>query len=197
MESDWSVECGAEDPWVVIPWTGATENDPSLRFIDLRTEPQRICEIPEAAHHAALAEALTAWNTASLSTVKCDVWQYGQSLFDALDLPGYAHAHASYVDLLSADTALYSSFVAMEDCLRRGSRLAESLQAQAARCEWILRRARIDDITDTQPARDGFACTLYLWGYGVTKPGAAQAWEDALRALIAPVTRLFEDPHAA
>lgn len=195
MNSDWSVECGADDPWVVIPWTGATESDPSLRFIDLRAEPQRVREISEAARSPALAEALTAWNTAGpLLTAKCDVWQYADSLFDAFDLPGYAHAHASYIDLLPAAAALHASFVAMEERLRRGSRVVESLPIPDARCEWTLRRARIQDAACADAPRDGFACTLYVWGYGSDEPWAAQAWAHALRALIHPVVQLFGGP---
>ncbi len=100
MEADWSVACGADDPIVVIPWSSA---DGSIRYIDLRDAPDRVNEIPEAAHHLALAAALRSWNQpdAPVFTAKCDIWTYAADSFDAEDLPGFAYAHASYIDLLA------------------------------------------------------------------------------------------------
>jgi hypothetical protein len=194
MESDWSVACAADDPWIVVPWSGVTENDPSLRYFDLRAEPERVHAIPDAARNPALADALLAWNRdATLFTAKCDVWQYGDSLFDAFDLPGYAAAHASYVDLVPLEPALFSSFPAMEGFVRRGSQAAAALPAADARCEWTLRRARVRDAEANGSPRDGFACTLYVWGYGADGRAAQHAWGGALHALIAPVLQLFSE----
>lgn len=194
MESDWSVACAADDPWIVVPWSGVTETDPSLRYFDLRAEPERIRDIPDAARNPTLADALSAWNASpSLFTAKCDVWHYWQSLFDAFDLAGYAAAHASYVDLVPLEPALYSHFAAMEERLRRGSRQAEALPTPDTRCEWTLRRARIQDAACTDTPRDGFACTLYVWGYGADEQAAQQACGLGLRTLIAPVLQLFSE----
>ena len=191
MESDWSAECGNEDPWVVVPWEGVTASDPSLRFFDLRAEPDRVGEIPDAARYPALAEALQAWNTPAVFTAKCDVWHYAASAFDAFDLPGLACAHASYVDLLPGASAEFESFAWAESLVRRGAARAAVLPLPEARCEWIVRRARIS-LADAAPRGDGFAVTLYVWGYGESESAAASAWGHALRTLILPVRELFE-----
>jgi hypothetical protein len=192
MESDWSVECGSEDPWVVVPWEGVTASDPSLRYFDLRAEPDRVVEIPDATRYSALAEALKAWNSPAVFTAKCDVWHYGATAFDASDLPGFACAQASYIDLLPGASEQFARFMQAESLARRGAQLAAVIPAPEARCEWIVRRARISS-AGTLPHGDGFAVTLYVWGYGESESAAASAWGHALRSLILPVHQLFEE----
>lgn len=197
MHTEWNVECAAEDPWVVIPWQS---EDNSIHYIDLRAEPERLLEIPEAVQFGSYARALRCWNgpDSPLHTAKCDAWQYSASLFDANDLSGFAYAQGGYIDLLPARPEIFSSFVACEKLLRAFSRAAESLSHGDCRCEWILRRARIvrtpqtassgdGVIPDPAPWLDGFAVTLYVWGYGGTAESAHTVWSTAVDALIAPV----------
>ena len=117
METDWSVACGADDPIVVVPWSDENE---SIRYIDLRDASGRVNEIAEAVEYPSLAAALRRWNLreASVFTAKCDVWHYAADDFDAEDLPGFSYAHASYIDLLARDPAIYASFAASEQALR-------------------------------------------------------------------------------
>ncbi len=183
MQSDWSVACGAEDPMVVVPW--ACEDD-SIHYIDLRESPARVDEIPEAANHLCVASALRRWNqpSSSLFTAKCDIWHYPADLFDADDLPDFAHAHGSYIDLLSADPNIFTSFSTSEMRLRGWSEAARSIPLPEGRCEWTLRPSRI---FSGERSTDGFATTLYVWGYGSSPLAAANAWSAALLALIEPV----------
>jgi hypothetical protein len=177
---------------VVLPWHNA---DKSLRYIDLRTAPDAIGQIPEAAKYPCVAAALRRWNRldASLFTAKCDVWNYPANLFDAEDLPGFAHAHGSYIDLLPSEPELFCSFASCENLLRAGSEMAHGIPVAAARCEWMLRPARIfsaysnDFISPDDPHCDGFAVTLYVWGYGASPKAAEDAWSCAILALIDPV----------
>ena len=196
MEADWSVSCGADDPVVIIPWSG---KDESLRYIDLQDAPDRVNEIPEAACHASLAAALRSWNQpdAPVFTSKCDVWTYAANSFDAEDLPGFADAQASYIDLVAKDPGVFSSFAASEHLLRNWTERARSIALLAGRCEWTLRPARIltadaggPDIAEDPSANrenNGFATSLYVWGYGASPTSAADAWSAALLALIEPV----------
>ena len=142
MQSDWTVACAANDPEIVIPWAG---KDPALRFIDLRRSPEALHEIPEAAEYACVAAALQRWNQpdTSLFTAKCDVWSYPAKLFDAEDLPEFAFARGSYIDLLSADAATFTSFQACERQLRAWTDISRSIDLPACRAEWTLRPARI------------------------------------------------------
>jgi hypothetical protein len=191
MDSDWTVACAADDPEVVIPWAG---KDASLRFLDLRQSPEAIQDIPEAAEYPCIAAALRRWNQpdALLFTAKCDVWSYPAKLFDAEDLPEFAFARGSYIDLLATDPARYSDFEACERQLRAWTEMARSINLPACRSEWTLRPARIFPVVSSpSPAanssHDGFATTLYTWGYGDSPETAAVAWDFAVRALIEPV----------
>ena len=182
MLSDWSVACGADDPAVVIPWTGA---DGSIRYVDLRESPARADEIPEAEQYACIDRALRHWNQAGspIFTAKCDVWAYAADLYDAEDLPDFAHAQGCYIDLLSTDSEKFSNFSASEKMLRAWNEAAQSIDATAARCEWTLRPARL---LSGERYVDGFATTLYVWGYGESPQAAAAAWSAALLALVEP-----------
>jgi hypothetical protein len=190
MESDWTVACAADDPFVVVPWSNA---DTSLRYIDLRVDPQAIGEIEEARKFPAIAAALRCWNSAgaAMFTVKCDVWNYPAKLFDAFDLNGFAHAHASYVDLVSTDQKVFASFTACERLLRDGTQATQDVEGENARCEWVLRPAQMFG-TDSDPALNGFAVTLYVWGYGANPQEAEAACSIALRGIIEPVARTME-----
>lgn len=192
MHSDWTVACAADDPEVVVPWAG---KDPSLRYVDLRRAPEAIKEIPEAAKYPCVAAALLRWNQPDtlLFTAKCDVWSYPAKLFDAEDLPGFACAQGSYIDLLHLNAEKFSSFAACEQHLRAWTEISRSIDMPDSRCEWTLRPARIfsaasEQASATGSAQNGYATTLYVWGYGDSQQSAAIAWAAALQALIEPVS---------
>ncbi len=191
MESDWTVACAADDQEVVIPWAG---KDGSLRYLDLRSAPDSIQEIPEAAEYPCVAAALRRWNQpdTSLFTAKCDVWSYPAKLFDAEDLSEFAFACGSYIDLLSADAAIFANFETCERQLREWTEIARSIDLPGCRSEWTLRPARIfpaprKSFSAKRALQNGFATTLYIWGYGDSPQLAAIAWAAALQALIEPV----------
>lgn len=194
MQADWTVACGADDPEVVVPWAG---KNASLRYVDLRSTPEAIREIPEAAEYPCVAAALRRWNQpdTSLFTAKCDVWSYPAKLFDGEDLPGFAFAHGSYIDLLPVRLEIFSSFPACEQQLRSWTEIARAIALPASRCEWTLRPARVFSavsataIETSSSSLNGFATTLYVWGYGASPESAASAWAAALQALIEPVSR--------
>ncbi len=78
MLADWSAECAADDPLIVVPWNNS--HDPSgspAAFIDLRADPNAIDSIPEAEAHPPLMQALRSLNAARspVYTSKCDAWQ--------------------------------------------------------------------------------------------------------------------------
>lgn len=192
MHADWTVACGADDPEVVVPWAG---KDESLRYVDLRAMPDAIREIPEASNYPCVAAALLRWNQpgAWLFTAKCDVWSYPAKLFDGEDLPGFACARGSYIDLLPVDIKTFSNFATCERQLRSWTEIARSIDLPASRCEWTLRPARVfptaaaSAVAANSSPKNGFAATLYVWGYGATPDSAANAWAAALEALIEPV----------
>ncbi|HEX4020168.1 MAG TPA: hypothetical protein VHX63_03405 [Acidobacteriaceae bacterium] len=194
MDADWSVECGADDPLVVIPWKNVTG---TVTYIDLRARSDiedALKEIPEVVLYPTLAIALRLWNQASspVYTAKCDVWMYPANLFDAEDLPDFAFAQGCYVDLIQTESDIFASFPAAEMQLRQWTEAARSIAIPDARCEWTLRRALIfplGEVPGDEPLK-GFATTLYVWGYGASTQAAAASWAKALEHLIAPVLAL-------
>lgn len=192
MDADWSIECAADDPFVVIPWRNVTG---TVTYIDLRIFPDALLDIQEAAEHPALAAALRRWNQADspVFTAKCDLWAYPADLFDAEDLPGFAFAQGSYIDILQSDAVLFAGFPAAEAQLQKWTQAARATDVSDARCEWTLRRALIfpPGKHPGEPAetsgRQGFATSLYVWGYGPTPVAADAAWAQALHSLIPTV----------
>ncbi len=196
MDADWSVECAADDPLVVVPWKNVTE---TITFIDLRAFPDALTEIPETQQSPALAAALRQWNQpdSPIFTAKCDLWAYPADLFDADDLPGFAFAHGGYIDLIQHAPDLFASFSAAEAQLRQWTEAARCLPTPNARCEWTLRRAWIavpehaPGLSSLETTYDkGFATTLYVWGYGASPQAAATTWASALDCLVDPVLTL-------
>jgi hypothetical protein len=190
MLSDWSVECGADDPVVVLPWQS---EDGSLRYFDLRRAPEAIEQISEARQFPTLASTLRRWNhpDAPIFTAKCDVWSYPADLFDAGDLPGYAFAQGSYIDLIPSNPEMFRSFAACENQLRIWTAIAQAIPLQECRCEWTLRSALIFPslvVGQGVSGQTGFATTLYAWGYGSSPQAAASAWSQAITALSDPVS---------
>jgi hypothetical protein len=51
MLSEWSVECSADDPVLVVPWSDPSDSTGNRRFIDLRENPYDLDHLPEAEHY--------------------------------------------------------------------------------------------------------------------------------------------------
>ncbi len=95
MLLDWTAECSADDPVLVIPWAYSDQAYPDLpgpdqtgspdptghahapRFIDLREHPYDLHQIPEAEANPPLLQALRALNAprSPVFTAKCDAWR--------------------------------------------------------------------------------------------------------------------------
>ena len=186
MLFDWSAECSADDPVLVVPW-----EDPSstLRFIDLREDPYAIDSIPEAEAYPALQHALRSLNAARspLFTAKCDVWNASVEECDNLQLhlgldPAETTAGlVSYLDLLCRDRALFTSVHQQSHLLGRLERRLAPLDHPFAAAECIVRPALLD-LTSPQ---EGFSISLYLKAVGPDPAAAAAHWSAALEAVTA------------
>jgi hypothetical protein len=185
MQAEWSVECGAEDPVLVVPWS-----DPSgLHFVDLRENPYDLDLIAEAEHHPPLLQALRALNAARspVFTAKCDAWKMDdderRKLQADLDLPisEKPKGFASYIDLVWRERALFLSFHQQEQRLQRLVRLLKPLDFDDVLAEAVVRPALVD-LTGPQ---EGFAVTLYVKAIGVDHDHAYELWGRALEAIVA------------
>lgn len=109
MLAEWSVECTAEDPVLVVPWK---DSGGMTGFIDLRSNPRDFDAVAEAERHPPLMQALRSLNMAHspVFTAKCDAWVMAGDEIEQLqiNLDGLAadasaspsFGFASYIDLV-------------------------------------------------------------------------------------------------
>ena len=191
MLFEWSAECGADDPVLVVPWS-SDPSDPAgaSRFIDLREDPDATEEIAEAERHPPLLHALRALNAprSPLFTAKCDAWSTTEpevlnELRLHLDLaPEEARAgFTSYIDLIWRDRNLFASFHQHEHLLHRLARRVAPVDAPYALLDCIIRPA----LLDLDAPQEGFATTLYVKALGSGEQTALDNWGSALEAAVA------------
>jgi hypothetical protein len=206
MVAEWSVECSADDPVLVVPWSaaeaGVEVNAELGDFIDLRENPYDLDQIPEADRYPALMQALRALNAprSTVFTAKCDAWALDAEELEALrqqldfsrdigqdhregedERDTAAAGFASYIDLIWRDRTIFASFHQSEQLLYRLARLATSIDQASAVLECVLRPAMVD-LTGPQ---EGFALTLYVKALGPDLFTAKQVWAGALDAVVA------------
>jgi hypothetical protein len=182
MLSDWTAECGPDDPVLVVPWSDP--DNPSRHFIDLRENPYDLDWLEEAAQHPPLLQALRALNAARspVFSAKCDVWEMAADELDPLRIeldliPEDASSGiASYIDLVWRERSIFVSLHQHEQLIHRISRLVAPLDHHYATIECVLRPALLD-LTGPQ---EGFAISLYVKGLGHDHVAAEQHWGEAL-----------------
>jgi len=195
MVVDWSVECSAEDPVLVVPWTaeeaGASKAQSVADFVDLRENPYDLDQIPEADQHPPLMQALRALNAprSAMFTAKCDAWALSaeelEELRERLDIVegGFetaAAGFASYIDLVWRDRSIFASFHQSEQLLHRIARLAAPIEQPMAMIDCVLRPA----LVDLTGPREGFAISLYVKAAAPDADAAKQTWASALEAVV-------------
>lgn len=172
MEADWEIEIGGNAPVIEAHWPG---------FVDLRDDPQRAHQLPEAAGLPALAESLIRLNAPAspVWTSKCDLWPLLEP--DAVDplemdaVPGQsALALCCYIDLLPRDCLRWAtSALALPVCRR----ICSELHAYPLRCcrlDLILRLAFL------APEQMGLGMTAYLTACGPSEAEVASTLSAAL-----------------
>jgi hypothetical protein len=174
MEADWEVEIGGGAPVIEALWPG---------FVDLRSHPERVGEIAEAAAFTPLAGLLRALNSpeSPVWTSKCDLWE---------PEPG---ALALYIDMLPHEGTVFSERQQAEVfCREHVGRLeATTLPVRLGEysIELVIRQAVAGET-------EGFGITAYLGAKGAVQKEV----ETTLEALMAgladslPIRRPPERP---
>ncbi|HEV2280544.1 MAG TPA: hypothetical protein VGS02_20360 [Acidobacteriaceae bacterium] len=176
MEADWAAEVGPDLPVIEADWPG---------LVDLRSDPEAVERIPEAADYAALRNALLQLNApeSPVRTTKCDVWTLTTQEIDPLEFGCSSGSElvglACYIDLVAVEPALFGSFDRLEAWARRAVKEMRDAAA-AGRVDLVIRAARA-------AGGEGFAMTLYAAGCGADTASAQASWASALR-LAATVT---------
>jgi hypothetical protein len=191
MLAEWSVECAADDPVLVVPWK---DPDEKMAFVDLRANPRDFDAVAEAEQHPPLMQALRALNAtrSPVFTAKCDAWTLDHEGLQHLQLnlderpaeasAGPSFGFASYIDLIWRERSLFHSFHRQQQVLRRLTRLAAPLDRPSAMLDCVLRPALLD--LEGGP-REGFAISLYVKALGPSPLSAWKEWAAALAAVVA------------
>jgi hypothetical protein len=201
MLSEWTAECSLDAPTLIVPWSADEQENPPLagmgaRFIDLRTNPYDIAEIPEAEHNPTLARALRSLNAtrSPFLTAKCDTWTLSatpsasehEDALEALRLELFLHeddalyGYASYIDLLWRERSVFASAHQQQDRLDRIVRRAQRLPHAEVGLECVLRPA----VLDLSGPLEGFAVTFYLTALGPDSDVARRRWELAMDDVV-------------
>jgi hypothetical protein len=189
MLSEWSAECSADDPVLVVPWSDSSDNTGNRRFIDLRENPYDLDHLPEAERFPPLMHALRALNAprSAVFTAKCDAWPLDQEELAALraELDIIAEeapaGFGSYIDILWRERSLFASFHLQEQMLHRLTRHTVPLEHPYAMLDCILRPAMVD----LAGPQEGFAVSLYVKAAGHNEQAAEENWASALAAVVA------------
>ena len=191
MVSEWSAECSADDPVLVVPWSDPSDTTGSRRFVDLRENPYDLDHLPEAEHYPPLMQALRSLNAnrSPVFTAKCDAWPLSSEELEQLHLnldlftepSENPTGFASYIDILWRDRSLFASFHHTEQLLRRLTRRAETLDQPFAALDCVIRPALVD-LTGPQ---EGFAVSLYIKALGSDPHTASANWAAALESTVA------------
>jgi hypothetical protein len=189
MLSEWSAECSADDPVLVVPWSDPSDSTGNRRFIDLRENPYDLDHLPEAEHYPPLMHALRALNAtrSPIFTAKSDAWSLDAEELDAMrvhldmSVDEAPAGFGSYIDILWRERTLFTSFHLQEQMLHRLTRHAAPLDLPYAMLDCIIRPAMID-LTGPQ---EGFAVSLYVKALGHDAQSAEENWASALDAVVA------------
>jgi hypothetical protein len=172
MEADWETEIGPDAPIIDALWPG---------FVDLRREPHRIAEIPEAALFPTLANALLLINdpTSSFWSSKCDSWPLDHCDPDEMEASEeeFTAAEACYIDLLPYAGQAFSSLAAAEGCVRTVVNQLRRISCSCSRADLAIRQALVAD-------QEGFAITAYIAGCGIDQNAARAALSEALAVFV-------------
>jgi hypothetical protein len=186
MLAEWSVECAAEDPVLVVPWK---DPDGKTGFVDLRSVPRDFDAVVEAEQHPPLMQALRALNAtrSPVFTAKCDAWPLDSEELEQLHLHLDARhddapaGFGSYIDMVWRDHSLFSSFHGQEQMLRLLTRLAAPVPRRWAALDCVLRPA----LLDMDSPREGYTMSLYVKALGPSPQAAWKEWATALAAVVA------------
>ncbi len=194
MQADFAVELGAEDETLEIPWA-AEEGGP--RYYDLKSHPELLSSIEEAAQTPELGEFLSKANSpqSPLETAKCDAWASTEispeeEIFEA------THKFGSYVDLFFSDVPRRFSFPEHEHLAKQLVMLLHRAPEIAAAAEFLIRRCYFleqEEIPGQEEIRDGFYITFYLFGYGKDEVRSRQNWAIGLNLIGNAIRQLSSD----
>ena len=183
MQAEVSVELGAKDDCLEIPWSSP---EGEVRYYDLRRRPELLLDVTEAHNNRELGEFLAAINSSSsiLETAKCDTWLSDQ-MTEEESIYGASWKFGSYIDLIFNDLEMRTSLQRHEELADSASRLLRRVPEIPAAAELVVRRCYYHDpeTPDPEVSETGFCVSFYLYGYGDEEAEARQRWAIALKVV--------------
>jgi len=183
VQADVSVELGAQDDCLEIPWSSP---EGEARYYDLRRRPELLLNVAEAHNNRELGEFLASINSGHsiLETAKCDTW-LSDKMTEEESIYGAAWKFGSYIDLIFNDLGPRASLERHEELADSTSRLLRRVPEIPAAAELVVRRCYYHDseAPDPEASDTGFCVTFYLYGYGDDETEARQRWAIALKVV--------------
>jgi hypothetical protein len=115
-------------------------------------------------------------NDSPVWTAKCDVWTLSEEE-KQLDFGPVASGLGAYVDTIPRDLNSFSSLPVQIAVAQRLVALAMEVSLDDARVEYVLRPAQWHE-------REGYALTIYVYGYGSDEDEARSQWSTALGCIV-------------
>jgi hypothetical protein len=189
MDADFSVELGADDPVLDLPWTDSSGR---LAYYDLKRHPELLTRIGEAIRYPELAELLRAVNSprSPFESAKCDAWTT-EEIAPEEAIFGASHKFASYVDIVFSTPGDRCSFPRHERFVNRLVELLRRAPAMSSAAEVCLRRCFF---TEQEAPCKGFYFTVYVSGYGSDGPAAQKHWAIAMNLVASAIQQLCRVP---
>ena len=183
MQTEVSVELGAQDDCLEVPWASP---EGEVRYYDLRRQPELLLNITETHHNRALGEFLASINSehSILETAKCDTW-LSNEMTEEESIYGASWKFGSYVDLIFNEVGPRTSLERHEEFAGSASRLLRRVPEIPAAAELVVRRCYYHDpgSPDPEVSETGYCVTFYLHGYGDDEAEAGQRWAIALKVV--------------
>jgi hypothetical protein len=183
VQTEVSVELGAQDDCLEIPWSSP---EGEVRYYDLRRYPELLLNVTETHHNHELGEFLASINSdhSILETAKCDTW-LSDKMTEEESIYGAAWKFGSYVDLIFNDSGPRLSLERHEELADSTSRLLRRVPEIPAAAELVVRRCYYHDpeAPDPEASETGYCVTFYLHGYGDDETEARQRWAIALKVV--------------
>ena len=176
MIADWSVEAGADDPSIDVPWEGWTNLFWDKSNAALPWQEALALTLPEVQQYPELLSVLYLLNSMNHFTSKVDVFavtpeEVNPEFAEACP-PAAQVGLGSYVDVVNARPGSFLRFEEFE-AIARGttSRLAQVSETEGF-AEIIIRPASLG-------GRAAFGWTLYAFGFGADAAEARSTWQRA------------------
>ena len=176
MQADYSVELGADDPTLSVPWVSPQGIE---RYFDIRSQPDLLLYVEEGIRYPELGEFLAHVNTdrSCLQSAKCDAW-FTTELSEEEQSYGADAKFGSYIDLFFTVPEERAGFAAHELLAKQLTVLLRRAPELPSAVEVLIRRAYFEEPSGLA---EGCYFTLYVFGYGEEEEETRSRWAVSLK----------------